>query len=100
MNTDRISLTDVVAEARGVSIALPKTKAHRMVVMRRVAEALQERHGSFFFSQIHYVFELAYGEAFKKIEKQIIQEIDEWVSNDKSVEFLGKEGMFYVYRLF
>lgn len=99
MNSDRINLTDVVAEARAFSMSLPKKKPHRMALMRKIARTLQDRQGNFFFSQIHYVLELAYEDNFNELEDQIIQEIDEWVENDKNVEFLGKEGMFYVYRL-
>lgn len=99
MSRDRIDLTDVVARAKSAYISFPLTKSHRIDLMQRIAKAIQERQGHFYFSQIHLVLEMSYPDAIMARESEIVEEIDNWLSNDPNAEFLGEEGMFYAYRL-
>ena len=94
-----MDITDIKAEVRDMSMKMPKTKAHRILAMRKIAELLQKKQGFFYFGQIHYILEEVYGHEFYPIEEKIIKEIEEWVTDDPSVEYLGQEGMFYAYRL-
>jgi len=70
-----------------------------MILMRRAAEAYQNSKGHFYFDEIFDSLESAYGKDEKWDELEIVNSIDYWVENDPSVDFLGKEGESYTYRL-
>jgi len=95
---DKIDFTDVVGGAKNFSLSLPRSRPHRIMLMKRIAESIQRRQGHFFFDQIYEILERAYPEVADK-QGEVIQGIEHWVDNDEEVEFLGEEGGFCVYRM-
>ena len=96
---NRIDLTDIIAGVKDLSMELPKNRIRRQEIMRKIAEGFQRKQGNFFFGQIYDILETAYPNAVASNTEQIVQEIDDWVSNDPSIEFIGEENGFYYYRL-
>tara|TARA_Y100000310_G_C20665569_1_gene807286 strand:- start:602 stop:892 length:291 start_codon:yes stop_codon:yes gene_type:complete len=93
---DKIDVKNAEARARDFAMHLPATKEARFLLMQKIAIAIQETHGSFFFDQIYDVLERVYDNLN---EKMILTEMEEWVQKDSRIEFVGDENGFYVYRI-
>lgn len=94
---DLIDISEGVATAKNFSLKLPKKKAHRILLMRKIASSLQEQQGHFFLDQIYDVLQMAYEAETLEMNSSLIQEIEQWLSQDSLVDYLGKEGDFEAY---
>ncbi|MFH1424374.1 MAG: hypothetical protein ABIG20_01700 [archaeon] len=99
MTKDKIDTTSAVASARSISMKMPQGRPHRMQLMREIARRLQEKHGHFMYDQIYDIMEQAYNGEIVKNEIMLVQELDDWLSNDGDVEYLGDEGDVGTYRI-
>ena len=96
---DRINTKNAEARARDFSMSMPKNRADRILLIEQIARAIQEEQGSFIFDQIYDILELVYKEDFKKNSDIVLEELEEWVEQDKRVELLESETGFYIYRI-
>jgi len=96
---DKIDITPAIAEAKNHSTSLPRGRTQQIIIMRKIAKTLQKGFGSFFYDQIYDILEQAYGEDVAEHEEEVIKNLDAWLENDKTVEYLGEEGTFHTYRI-
>lgn len=59
--------------------------------IKEIAEGFQKKQGHFFFDQIFMILEDAYKEELRAAEEQLVQEIDEWVSDPQNAEYFEED---------